>query len=279
MAYSINEAYANIKKSLEGELIVKFFLTIIALLRFSIVFILLSIATLFFLVVQFFLRIISLRKINRLFAYYTLAWISRSLVQGLGVKVIVRGLENIPRNCGVVFMSNHQEFSDIILCYGYLKTPIAMVAKKELGYIPFLSLYMRSLECYMIDRKNPKQAMMLFQRAKHHLQEEHYSVLIYPEGTRSRGPKNRNFMVGSARLAYLAQAPIVPVTISGSWRATEYIAKLGGSKTIDIIIHPYIEVKDFLIEEKQALMEKVQKIVESGFTSSNVRPDDNIGVK
>ncbi|NIZ19808.1 lysophospholipid acyltransferase family protein [Entomospira culicis] len=242
---------------------------ILGLLRFLVVFILVSLVTIPFLLIQWLLRFLRARKLNRAFAYRTLSWISRALMWGNGARVTVSGLENLPKNRGVLFMSNHQEYSDILLCYGYLRTPMAMIAKKELGDIPFLATYMRSLECYMLDRKDPKQAMKLFQKAKQRLTEEHYSALIYPEGTRSRGPKNRDFMVGASRIAYLADTAIVPVTISGSWKAGQYITQVGGKKPIDIVIHPMIETKDYPSDQKQALMTKVQTTVESGFTSAN----------
>ncbi|NIZ40327.1 lysophospholipid acyltransferase family protein [Entomospira entomophila] len=237
--------------------------------RFVIVFASMVPFTAVFLLVQVVLWLFRARKVNRLFAYYTLSWISRCLVRGQGVSVSVKGLEHIPKDQGVVFMVNHQEFSDILLCYGYLKTPMAMVAKKELGYIPGLSMYMRSLECYMLDRKNPKQALALFEKARKRIQEEQYSALIYPEGTRSRGPKNRDFMVGASRIAYLAQASIIPVTISGSWKAGIYIKQIGGKKHIDIVVHPLVDIKDYPNDKKQELMAHVQQAVESGFTDAN----------
>ncbi|NIZ47168.1 lysophospholipid acyltransferase family protein [Entomospira nematocerorum] len=237
--------------------------------RFVLVFAAMVPFTAVFLVIQVIFWMFRARKINRLFAYYTLSWISRCLVKGQGVSVSVQGLEHIPRDRGVVFMVNHQEFSDILLCYGYLQTPMAMVAKKELGYIPGLSMYMRSLECYLLDRKNPKQALALFEKAKKRIQEEQYSALIYPEGTRSRGPKNRDFMVGASRIAYLAQASIIPVTISGSWKAGIYIKQIGGKKHIDIVVHPLVAIENYPSDKKQELMAHVQQIVESGFTDAN----------
>jgi 1-acyl-sn-glycerol-3-phosphate acyltransferase len=237
--------------------------------RFMVVFIPILISAAGMVLLQWLMRLLRMRHANRAFAYYSLSWLSRRLYAGQGVKVSVSGLENIPKDKGVLFMSNHQEYSDILLCYGYLGKPMAMVAKKELGRIFGLATFMRSLECYMLDRKNPRQAIELFEKAKRNIVEENYSALIYPEGTRSKGPQNRSFMSGATRIAYLANCPIIPVTINGSWRTAEYLKRFGGDKRVDIVVHAPINVADYPADKKQELIEKVQQVVESGFTAVN----------
>ncbi len=209
-------------------------------------------------------------KIRR-YGFNTLAWTCRVLLEwGLGAKTTVSGAENIPQDSGCLFMSNHQAFSDILLGYGYINRPMAFVAKKELVWFFPANVWMYAIECYLIDRKNPRQSIPLFERASRNMQEG-YATMIYPEGTRSHGPENKDFMVGAMRLAYQSKCPVIPVTISGSWKANAMIAGTCKDKRFHITIHPPINPIDYPANQKQLLANAVQKAVESGYTVENER--------
>jgi 1-acyl-sn-glycerol-3-phosphate acyltransferase len=205
------------------------------------------------------------------YGFKTLSWMCRFLLEvGAGVKTTVSGAENIPKNSGCLFMSNHQSFSDILLCYGYINRPMAMVAKKELGWFFPTNVWMFATDCYLLDRKNPRQAIPLFEKASRNMQAG-YATLIYPEGTRSRGPKNKDFIVGSVRLAYQAKCAVVPVTINGGWKAHDFIIGKRKDKRCHITIHPAIDPMSYPMQQKKLLVQTVQKAVEAGFTIENER--------
>ena len=93
--------------------------------------------------------------------------ISTSVAQGMvsavfrlmifitGSKVEVRGSENIPENGGVLFVSNHRSYFDILTGYGYTKKPLGFVSKYEMIHAPLLKQWMDLLNCLFLNRKAP----------------------------------------------------------------------------------------------------------------------------
>ena len=218
------------------------------------------------LVIQALLRPFFRRQI-RTMSSWTLGTVARYLFWVSGTKVHVKGLENIPKE-GCVFMANHQSSLDILLIYGYLKTPMAMIAKKALAHVILVGSWMKSLGCYLIDTKDPAQAMKLFQKAVRILKEENYSVLIYPEGTRSRRAEMLPLKPGSMRLPLMAHCPIVPISISGSWKLM-YGHKLLMPKHVDIVVHPPISTEHCTKDEQVQLLQRVDTAIKSGLTREN----------
>lgn len=203
----------------------------------------------------------------RIMSHWTLATLSHYLFWVSWTKVHVQGLENIPKE-GCVFMANHQSSLDILLIYGYLKTPMAMIAKKSLSHVILVGSWMKSLGCYLIDTKDPAQAKQLFQKATRILKEDGYSVLIYPEGTRSRKAEMGPLKPGSMRLPLMAGCPIVPITISGSWKLM-YGHKLLMPKKVDVVVHAPIDASHYTKENQNELLHKVEESIQSGFTKEN----------
>ena len=82
-------------------------------------------------------------------------------------------------------------------------------------------------------------------------------MAIFPEGTRSKNGELMEFKKGSLKLATMAKAPIVPVTIDGAYRAFEIDRKF---KAIDITItfSEPIYTENLSREEEKSLMEKVR---------------------
>jgi 1-acyl-sn-glycerol-3-phosphate acyltransferase len=190
---------------------------------------------------------------------------ARSLVKLAGVTVEIKGEENIPSEGPVLFVSNHQGNFDIPIFLGYIDKPKAFIAKIELQKFPLIRTWMTHMKCVFIDRSDIRQSLKAINQAANNLKEG-YSMVIFPEGTRSRGETLGEFKPGSLKLALKAGVPIVPITIRGSYRIMEQNG---------IIIKP-AQVKVFIsnpiytdrLNKKQAaeLPEKVREIIEQGFS-------------
>lgn len=224
----------------------------------------------FFVVVLFFQWVMRFFKPKQLraLAQKTLAFFTKNLYFFMGVKVSVDGLENIPQG-GAVFIANHQEITDILCVYGYLNRPMAMVAKKELRFVPIIANWMKDMQCYLLDRKDPRQAMALFEKACSNIKNDGYPALIFAEGTRSKGPQNRAFHMGSMRLPVMAGCPIVPITINGSWKIFHKKPLTVYPARVKLVVHKPIDASAYGKARQKELAEAVQKAVESGFTAEN----------
>ena len=188
-----------------------------------------------------------------LWARFVFEKVTRSTVE-------VTGLEKIHKDRAVVFIGNHQGNMDIPLLFGYINKPMTFVAKAELGKIPLLSDWMKLLQCTFIERKSPRKSIQAIHDAAEGVKKG-YSQVIFPEGTRSKGGPHHEFKAGSFKLAFMSGAPIVPVTIDGTWRIYEGQKKVKKGQHVRLIIHDPIETAGLSKEEQSKIHERVEKIV------------------
>ena len=90
-----------------------------------------------------------------------------------------------------------------------------------------------------------------------------YSLVIFPEGTRSKGGPMCEFKAGSFKLATKAKVPIVPVTINGSYKLMEANNNMIKPAEVDLYIHPMIETYNLTKEEEKQLHTVVENIIKS----------------
>ncbi|WKZ33390.1 MAG: lysophospholipid acyltransferase family protein [Thermodesulfobacteriota bacterium] len=151
------------------------------------------------------------------------AFWSRVVLALSGVRVDVKGRENVPSGRPVIFVSNHQGAFDIPALQAFLPVQFRWVAKKSLFRIPVIGWSM-SLAGYVgIDRDNPSEAMKNMDEASEKIRNG-TSVLIFPEGTRSGSARLLPFKRGAFVLAKKSGVPVVPVAIDG----TSDIMRRGG---------------------------------------------------
>jgi 1-acyl-sn-glycerol-3-phosphate acyltransferase len=140
---------------------------------------------------------------------------SRALVEQAGIRLDVKGKENIVPGEPFVVMSNHQSHYDIPVLYQSLRISLRMVAKKEIFRIPFMAGAMRAAGFVEIDRKDPASAIRALKLAYTQLGDA-VSLWIAPEGTRSKTGRLGKFKKGGFHLAKEAGMRILPVTIDGT---------------------------------------------------------------
>ncbi len=180
-----------------------------------------------------------------------------------GGKVVVRGQENLPDE-PAVYISNHQSDFDIPIMLGYIGAPRALMAKIELTKIPGVNLWMNLLNCIFLDRKDVKASVRALMEGGRMVKNGR-SITIFPEGTRSKGGSAREFKGGAFKIATRSGAPIVPVTIDGSYHLFEERMRIH-SGTVYITIHPPISTQGMTKEEQNALPQKVEDIVLSALS-------------
>ena len=151
--------------------------------------------------------------------YQTSNW-AMNRIKDSGATINVYGKENIPEDRNVVFISNHQGDFDIAIFMALIPKEKGFVAKIELNKIPILRTWMKYLGCVFMDRKDLKQSLKTINEAIGFIKKGH-SMVIFPEGTRSKGDNMGEFKAGSFKLATKTNAPIVAVTIDGSYKLKE----------------------------------------------------------
>lgn len=194
------------------------------------------------------------RYINRVGTLY-----ARHLFFVFRVRVNVHGKENLPDSDNICFVSNHQGLADIPLIVGFVPKTVGFIAKKELGRIPILNVWMKALGCVLIDRKDIRQSLTVIERGRRQIEKGH-PMVIFPEGTRSRSNRVARFKPGAFKLVAGTDALVVPLTISGTYKILEATGKIT-AKTIDLTIHPAIDISKLSNVEMKALPERTFKVV------------------
>ena len=176
----------------------------------------------------------------------------RSILMVSRIKVSVKGMSNIDRSQSYIYMSNHQSNFDIPVLLGHLKIQFRWLAKMELFKIPIFGQAMRKAGYISIDRNNRESAFESLKTAARKIKNG-VSVVIFPEGTRSRDGKVRAFKKGGFVMALDAGVPIVPIVITGtSSIMTKGHLRINPGK-VNMIIHPPIPTSTYTRETKQEL--------------------------
>jgi 1-acyl-sn-glycerol-3-phosphate acyltransferase len=191
----------------------------------------------------------------------TSSWGPR-LIEHFDVDLRVEGLDNIPEE-PVLFVSNHQGYADIIaFCAGIKTKQFGFVAKQALGRIPLYGPWIERIRSIFIERDDARGAVQVINSGIA-LLEEGFSLVVFPEGTRSLSEHMGSFKKGSLKLATKAKVPVVPVTLSGSWKVFEEKSYIQKGEVVKICIHPPIATESLSKEEQNDLATNVESIVRS----------------
>lgn len=187
---------------------------------------------------------------------------ARVLIHLSGSKVIITGAENIPQEGPVVFVSNHQGHMDSAVLLGFIKKPKGFVSIVEAKRFPIIYSWMKSIKCVFMDRSNIKQSVECINKAVEIVKQGH-SMVIFPEGKLSDSDEMAEFKKGSMKLAVKAGVPIIPVTISGTYKMMNKSGRNIRPCTIMCIIDKSIQTANLSKDEEQELAQKVRSIIEN----------------
>ncbi|GAN34274.1 MULTISPECIES: lysophospholipid acyltransferase family protein [Candidatus Brocadia] len=140
---------------------------------------------------------------------------SRIAFKLLGMKVEIQGLENIPRNEPVIFISNHQSMMDIKLSLAFIPVNFSFISKDTVFYVPVLGAYMTASGHIPIQRTEDRKAYATLLTAVNKLTEKK-SLVVFPEGTRSEDGKLGIFKRGISLIVLKSGRRVVPMAICGS---------------------------------------------------------------
>lgn len=207
------------------------------------------------------------RELDELVSKLVVNWAKR-LMRLAGAKIVVTGKENIPQTAAV-FVADHQGNFDIPIMLALVGRPRGLVAKAEIKKLPFIRHWMRWLHCIFLERDDPKQAVRSLEQGIEQLKNGR-SLTIFPEGTRSRGGPMHAFKSGAFRIAVKAGAPVVPVTIDGSYRLMEANHMKITPGTVTVTIHPPVETAGLDKEGVRALPDKIKLIIASALETAAI---------
>jgi len=215
----------------------------------------------------FLLSLFGLRRPMSVYMYWIGVIWARFLIKVIGCKVAVTGRENIPREGGLCFVSNHGSIFDIALLLAYAGRPFGFVAKEELIFIPFLNIWIYMLGGLFINRKNPRKALKTMNAGIARIKKGG-AMIIFPEGHRARENNLLPFHPGSFKLATQSGAVIVPVALKGTREIFEKNYRVNPCPVGITFCKPVNTAGLPAEDRKQVLAERIYNVIKEQITDS-----------
>jgi 1-acyl-sn-glycerol-3-phosphate acyltransferase len=192
-------------------------------------------------------------------------WAFRCILFLSGVKVVVRGRENIPKGEAVLYVGNHRSIFDIVATYPQCPELTGYIAKDSVRKVPVLGMWMQRLYCLFLVRDDLKQGMKVILDAIDRVKSG-ISICIFPEGTRNKDRENPQsllpFKEGSFKIATKTGCRIVPMAITGSAEVFENQFPWIHSGTITITYGEPIDPKSLDKETQKKLGAYCRGVIE-----------------
>lgn len=185
-----------------------------------------------------------------------------------GVTYDIAGRENIPAKGAVIYIGNHQGLFDAPLMLSVPREPSGFILKKELGRVPLAGTWLKYLYCVFVDRKNKVQAATTVEKCVDNVRAGH-SMVIFPEGTRSKNGQIGQFKTGAFRIAMQTGAPLVPVVIDGSRNVWDDKKRIRSGKIYCRVLKPvYVpemqraEFREYIEKVRGMMIQELEKLRE-----------------
>lgn len=190
------------------------------------------------------------------------------------IPVKVKGRENISKTTSYVFVANHQGSFDIFLIYGFLGRNFKWMMKKSLRNMPLVGPACASAHHIFVDKSGPKKVAETIEKAREILQGG-TSLVVFPEGARTFTGHMGYFKKGAFQLADELQLPVVPLTISGSFKI---LPRTGGFITwhpMTLTIHKPIYPESKGLENIKKTMQESYEVIEKALPKDEQGMVDN----
>jgi len=193
------------------------------------------------------------------FAHWCARTWSRLILRTTGVTVDVSGLGRLAVGRTYVFVANHQSIYDIPILFWTLPYQLRIIAKESLGRFPFLGWHLRRTGHMLVDRARPDRTAVFAWASS--LTSKGLSLIVFPEGTRSRDGRVGRFKGGSFYLALEAGLPIVPLSVVGS----RHVMLKGRLATypghVRLVVHEPIQTVGMAGTDSRKFAEQVRQVI------------------
>lgn len=175
----------------------------------------------------------------------------------------VNGLEKVPNDRPVLFVSNHESYGDIPMIIHALKDyNLGFILKSTMLNIPFIGDYLKYMHCIPVDQTNMRSAAKSVNLAAEEIESGH-SLVIFPEGRRSFNNFPAEFKNGAFKIAMKTGVTIVPIYLHNVHYTYEANGCMVAPADVTVNIFDPIETGALTRADMQQLNVKVHNIISS----------------
>ena len=182
------------------------------------------------------------------------------LLRTNGSRLRPKGLEHLEKGQAYIFVANHSSILDIPGIISASPLPVRFIAKKSLVWFPIFGWFLSLAGHILIDRENAKSALLSLKKAAA-LLKNGISIVVFPEGTRTPDGQVKDFKGGAFLLALQSKAPIVPVSISGTYHMLPRTGWCFWPGVMELILGKPITTHNLSLREARPLMKRVREII------------------
>lgn len=190
--------------------------------------------------------------------YNELQKLAQKLIQSTNMNLIVKGSENLPKDRPVLYIATHKSVFDIVILLSILSDPVIFIGKKEVQKMPFVNKWFDALGCIYLDREDKRKALQSIIEGINEIREGQ-SIVLFPEGTRSKTNEIGHFKEGGFKLATKTLIPIVPIAMSNTFKVFEEKKRIQKTEVIVNIGEPI--VTSSLTKEELSKLPKITEEV------------------
>lgn len=180
-----------------------------------------------------------------------------------GVKLDVRGEENVPKDEAVLYVGNHRSYFDIVITYARCPGLTGFVAKDSMLKIPFLRIWMKRLHCLFLNRDDIKSGMKTILDGIDQIKKG-ISICIFPEGTRVATESETDmlpFKEGSLKMADKTGCAVIPMALLHTANIFEKHVPFIKRTHVTLIYGKPIYAKDLEKDQRRHLGAYTQKVI------------------
>jgi 1-acyl-sn-glycerol-3-phosphate acyltransferase len=198
---------------------------------------------------------------NPFFAHRCAQWWGRLIVRTSGVRIQLAGAPLPPPADGCIFVANHASIYDIPVLFTAIPRQLRLMAKAALGLVPFIGWHLKFSGHLLVNRQNPGASIF---KKMQRMAKSGASLLVFPEGGRSRDGTLLKFKGGVFLLAIDCGLKIVPVTIVGNRTVMPKGRLMVCPADVRVVVHPAIATSGLTRDDARALADRVRAVVASG---------------
>ena len=199
--------------------------------------------------------------------------LARVGIKLLGVKLTVKGTENVPKEGSVLYVGNHQSMADPPVMLAAIPRPSAFICKEELDGIPVFSRWVSDLGSFYLPRTESRKSLEVILGAAKLLKKNEHGMCIFPEGTRSDNGDMRPFKPGSLKIATKSGAAIVPFAIENTINVLPRGSFFFKPLPVTVTFLPAILPEEYKGRDTQSLTDQIQADI-ARIVGCQILPDE-----